>query len=172
MGKYHDVELDSCLWARIISPSVDNSQDVKKLSWAWFNLIILGVPNSSRTFDLDLKSLPVLIIIMIWTVAVWCSYLFQNIRNAMRSQHFGMKGREIRLMLTRYAPWWQISDGFLLRVYFLYFLTVKLTEDWPRMWTVAFSISPGHTQTQPGRPRVFAWDSLVPSPCCLPLSWS
>ena len=121
MGQYHDVELDSCLWAWIISPSVDNSQDVKKLSWAWFNLIILGVPNSSRTFDLDLKSLPVLIIIMIWTVAVWCSYLFQNIRNAMRSQHFGMKGREIRLMLTRYAPWWQISDGFLLRVYFLYF---------------------------------------------------
>ena len=121
MGKYHDVELDSCLWARIISPSVDNSHDVKKLSWAWFNLILLGVPNSSRTFDLDLKSLPVLIIIMIWTVAVWCSYLFQNIRKATRSQHFGVKGREIRLMLTRYAPWWQISDGFLLRVYFLYF---------------------------------------------------
>ena len=52
MGKYHDVELDSCLWAWIISPSVDNSHDVKKLSWAWFNLILLGVPNSSRTFDL------------------------------------------------------------------------------------------------------------------------
>ena len=85
---------------------------------------------------------------VIWTVAVWCSYLFQNIRNAMRSQHFGMKGREIRLMLTRYAPWWQISDGFLLRVYFLYFLTVKLTEDWPRMWTVAFSISPGVDNNQ------------------------
>ena len=159
MGKYHDVELDSCLWARIISPSVDNSQDVKKLSWAWFNLILLGVPNSSRTFDLDLKSLPVLIIIMIWTVAVWCSYLFQNIRNAMRSQHFGMKGREIRPMLTRYAPCWQISDGFLLRVYFLYFLTVKLTEDWPRMWTVAFSISPGVDNNQLPA-RFFTWRSV------------
>ena len=159
MGKYHDVELDSCLWAWIISPSVDNSHDVKKLSWAWFNLILLGVPNSSRTFDLDLKSLPVLIIIMIWTVAVWCSYLFQNIRKATRSQHFGMKGREIRLMLTRYTPWWQISDGFLLRVYFLYFLTVKLTEDWPRMWTVAFSISPGVDNNQLPT-RFFTWRSV------------
>ena len=92
MGKYHDVELDSCLWAWIISPSVDNSQRCEKAQ--------LGV---------------------IWTVAVWCSYLFQNIRNAMRSQHFGMKVREIRLMLTIYAPWWQISDGFLLRVYFCIF---------------------------------------------------
>ena len=125
MGKYHDVELDSCLWAWIISPSVDNSHDVKKLSWAWFEPLRFGVPNSSRTFDLDLKSLPALIIIMIWTVAVWCSYLFQNIRKATRSQHFSMKGREIRLMLTRYAPCWQISDGFLLRVYFCIFLTVS-----------------------------------------------
>ena len=62
-GKVPWCGVDSCLWAWIISPSVDNSHDVKKLSWEWFNLIILGVPNSSRTFDLDLKSLPALIII-------------------------------------------------------------------------------------------------------------
>jgi len=48
--------VDSCLFARIISPSVDNSQDVKKLSWEWFNLILLGVPKASRIFDLDPKS--------------------------------------------------------------------------------------------------------------------
>ena len=51
MGKYHDVELDSCLWAWIISPSVDNSQRCEKTQ--------LGV---------------------IWTVAVWCPYLFEKIR--------------------------------------------------------------------------------------------
>ena len=55
--------MDSCLDARIISPSVDNSQDVKKLSWEWFNLILLGVPKASRTFDLDPKSHLELIII-------------------------------------------------------------------------------------------------------------
>ena len=147
-GKVPWCGVDSCLWAWIISPNVDNSHDVKKLSWAWFEPLRFGVPNSSRTFDLDPKSLPVLIIIMIWTVAVWCSYLFQNIRKATRSQHFGMKGREIRLMLTRYAPCWQISDGFLLRVYFSIFLTIKLTEDWPRIRTVAFSISPGVDNNQ------------------------
>ncbi len=120
-GKVPWCGVDSCLWAWIISTIVDNSHDVKKLSWAWFEPLRFGVPNSSRTFNLDPKSLPVLIIIMIWTVAVWCSYLFQNIRKATRSQHFGMKGREIRPMLTRYAPCWQISDGFLLRVYFSIF---------------------------------------------------
>jgi hypothetical protein len=52
-------------FARIISPSVDNSQDVKKLSWEWFKLILLGVPKASRTFDLDPKSHLELIIIMI-----------------------------------------------------------------------------------------------------------
>ena len=100
---------------------------MKKLSWAWFEPLRFGVPNSSRTFDLDPKSLPVLIIIMIWNVAI--------------SQRFGMKGHEIRPMLTNF---WRVFITGL----FLYFLTVKLTEDWPRMWTVAFSISHGVDNNQ------------------------
>ena len=121
MGKYHYVEWIHASNYELSLPALIIHKDEKNLSWVWFEPLRFGVPNSSRTFDLDPKSLPVLIIIMIWTVAVWCSYLFQNIRKATRSQHFGMKGREIRLMLTRYAPCWQISDGFLLRVYFCIF---------------------------------------------------
>ena len=136
MGKYHDVELDSCLWAWIISPSVDNSHDVKKLSWAWFEPLRFGVPNSSRTFDLDIKSLSALIIIMIWTVAVWCSYLFQNIRKATRSQHFSMKGREIWLMLTRYAPCWRDTphaDKFLTGFYYGFIFSIFWLSSWQRI---------------------------------------
>ena len=55
--------VDSGLEAWIISPSVDNSQDVKKLSWVWFEQLRFGVPFSSGTFDLDTKSQLVLIII-------------------------------------------------------------------------------------------------------------
>ena len=142
-GKVPWCGVDSCLWAWIISPSVDNSHDVKKLSWAWFEPLRFGVPNSSRTFDLDPKSLPVLIIIMIWNVAI--------------SQRFGMKGHEIRPMLTNF---WRV---FITGLFF-YFLTVKLTEDWPRMWTVAFSISSGVDNNQLPT-RFFTWrvsTALVP----------
>ena len=46
-------------------PALMIRKDVKKLSWACFEPLRFGVPNSSRTFDLNSKSLPALIIIMI-----------------------------------------------------------------------------------------------------------
>ena len=50
-GKVPWCGVDSCLEAWIISPSVDNSHDVKKLSWAWFEPLRFGVPIYSRTFE-------------------------------------------------------------------------------------------------------------------------
>jgi hypothetical protein len=136
MGKYHYVEWIHASNYELSLPALIIHKDEKNLSWVWFEPLRFGVPNSSRTFDLDLKSLPALIIIMIWTVAVWCSYLFQNIRKATRSQHFSMKGREIRLMLTRYAPCWRDTphaDKFLTGFYYGFIFSIFWLSSWQRI---------------------------------------